>query len=110
MSKKEVAFKEFILCPEVVGDICSADVGFKSPYGNIKSSWGINGHEFTYKVKVPVNTRALVSLPTKDVEKVLEGKKKLSEHSGIFFKGVKDGRCICEIGSGEYEFTILSFE
>lgn len=110
MSKKEVAFKEFILCPEVVGDIRSADVGFKSPYGNIKSSWGINGHEFTYKVKVPVNTRALVSLPTNDVEKVLEGKKKLSERSSIFFKGVKDGRCICEIGSGEYEFTILSFE
>lgn len=103
MDKNEVAFKKFILSPELVGDIHFADVKFQSPYGEIRSSWTLKNCNLIYKVKVPVNTRALVCLPT---DNVTEKGEILGVNSTISFKGKEKGKYIYEIGSGEYEFVI----
>ena len=108
-NEESVAFKTFVMHPEIVGDIHSADVAFHSPYGEIRSKWEVKDHKFFYKVTVPVNTKALIYLPTTRPEKVKEGDTPVNEVAGIRFMGTEKDRCIYEVGSGNYEFTILSF-
>lgn len=101
LNGSDLAFKTFVLCPEVVGNIHFADVRFKSPYGEIKSCWVLKDHQLVYKVKVPVNARAIVCLPTHEV---WESGKKIDLCPDVLFKGIQDGKYLYEIGSGEYEF------
>lgn len=107
--KEVVAFKKIELHPEIVGDIHSADVSFQSPYGEIRSRWEIKEDTFIYKVKVPVNTKALIFLPSSNRENITEGGKPVFVNPEIRFMGIDKGRSIYEVGSGEYDFTILSF-
>lgn len=107
--KESVAFKKFILHPEMVGNIYWADVSFKSPYGEIKSKWEIKDTSFVYKVTVPVNTTAWVYLPGVDVELIQESGKPIKEKADIQFIRVENGRSIYEIGSGDYSFSISPY-
>ena len=88
--KESVAFKKFILHPEMVGNIYWADVSFKSPYGEIKSKWEIKDTSFVYKVTVPVNTTAWVYLPGVDVELIQESGKPIKEKADIQFIRVEN--------------------
>lgn len=107
--KESVAFKRFIIHPEIVGDIHFANVVFNSPYGEIRSKWEVKDHGFVYRVTVPVNTNALIYLPTIKQVNVKEGGKPINDVREIRFMGTDKGRSIYEVGSGEYEFTILPF-
>lgn len=103
IDKKEVAFKKFMLAPEFVGNIHFADVKFQSPYGEIRSNWVLKDGKVVYKIKVPVNTRALICLPT---DNVMESGESIKMNLAISFKGIENGRYMYEIGSGEYEFIV----
>lgn len=108
-NKEAIAFKKIELHPEIVGDIHAAHVEFQSPYGKIRSKWEIKDHTFIYKVRIPVNTKALIYLPSVNQESIKEGGKPISEVQEIRFIGIDKDRSIYEVGSGEYDFTILSF-
>lgn len=107
--KETVAFKKIVLHPELVGNIRSADVGFQSPYGEIKSKWKVKDNTFIYKVIVPVNTEALIYLPSVNRENIKEGGKPINDVQEIRFVGIDSERSIYEVGSGEYDFTIQLF-
>lgn len=107
--KESVGFKKTVIHPEIVGDIHSADVGFHSPYGQVRSKWEVKNHTFIYKVIIPVNTHAFIYLPSVHRENIKEGGRPVSEVPEIRYKGIDKKRSIYEVGSGEYEFTISSF-
>ena len=109
-SNSGIAFKDFTLRPEVVGDICFTNVSFKSPHGIITSDWIVKDNDFMYKINVPVNTCALLYLPTNFVENILEGGRPLKEHPEIRIRGIEDGKVVCEVGSGEYNFTVMFYK
>ena len=62
---EKVAFKEFIIAPEIVEGLSSCSAEHESPYGTISSEWTLKKGVFTLEVKVPVNTTATVYLPVK---------------------------------------------
>lgn len=104
-----VAFKEFVISPEPVGDVSFADVEFDSPYGKISSSWKIEGDDFLCTVTVPVNTRAGICLPASDATLITEGGKPLTGRRDVTTTGGKDGRVKIKVGSGTYEFRVCDF-
>lgn len=58
-----IAFNKIEIRPEVVGDVTWASASYKSPYGNIASSWKKQGNKFTLNTTIPPNTTAKIYLP-----------------------------------------------
>lgn len=101
-SETALAFKEFIIKPEFVGDLSEVNVRFETMFGLIKSHWKKSATSIEMNLDVPVNTSALVYLPTQEVNKVTENGKKVK------YKIEKtDGqRIVLKVGSGSYKFII----
>ncbi len=56
-------FREFIIRPEVVGDLKYVKASYETLYGEISVDWEHNENMFTLKLTVPVNCTAKVYLP-----------------------------------------------
>lgn len=100
-----LAFKEIIIKPEPVGDITEVKGSSISPYGLIKSHWKISGDKFDLHITIPPNTKATVFLPSLKDSAILEGGKKVKSVKGIKFQKWENGRCVYQIGSGDFHFT-----
>lgn len=98
-------FKHILLRPHPVGDLKQVAATHQSPYGSIESNWRIENGEFRWTVKVPVNCRATVLIPTKDATKVREGGKPAAESKDLKFLGLRGEGAAYEMGSGQYSFT-----
>jgi alpha-L-rhamnosidase len=71
-------YEHFTIHPRPGGSLTWAKGSYNSVKGKIASEWKIENEVFTLKVKIPINTRATIVLPTKGA---------------------------VEVGSGEYIFT-----
>ncbi|MDD3108774.1 MAG: family 78 glycoside hydrolase catalytic domain, partial [Alistipes sp.] len=96
-------FKRFLIAPSIVGDLTFADGWHDSPYGRIRSTWSRSGDQLTLCVTVPVNSTAVVVLPTDDPASVTE--------SGLPVTGDlvqllqhEQGKTSYQVVSGEYSF------
>ena len=97
------AYKHIVLQPKVGGEMENASGHFESPYGVISSSWEKTAGGYIYRVTVPANTTASLTLLTEggvDAVKVLEG----AEGAGPF-RSLK-GKVLCELLSGSYAFEV----
>jgi alpha-L-rhamnosidase len=101
-SESVLAFKEFVIRPEMVGDLTEAKVDFESMYGPIQSHWKKTAQGIEMNVEIPVNTQALVYFPTQSRDKILEAGKKVNYK---VLKG-EGGRTVLRLGSGKYSFLI----
>jgi alpha-L-rhamnosidase len=95
-------FKQIIMKPSVIEGLNEVNSSYKTPYGLVKSSWKKEGNQFNWKITVPGNAKALVSVPAASQDQVMEGGKKTA--SGVKFIKMEDGRAVFEVGSGDYEF------
>jgi alpha-L-rhamnosidase len=59
----EGGYRRFQVSPLVGGGITSARGEVVTPYGQVSSSWNIDGDVFRLVVRVPVSTTAVVTLP-----------------------------------------------
>lgn len=92
-----VAFKKIVIQPQVAGKLTSAAGSFRSPYGWVRSSWEKKKKVFTLKVEIPVNTTALVILPSAQKSKwILNGKR-------IENPEIVNGNLQLSLGSGLYQ-------
>ena len=57
-------------------------------------------------VSIPVNTKAIIYLPAKDINSVKEGALDLKETKDIEILPRKDDSTVVEVGSGDYQFKI----
>ena len=63
---EQPGFKHIVMKPHVVGDLTSASAIHRSPYGEIRSAWRLEGGGFTWDVTVPPNTAATVHVLSED--------------------------------------------
>jgi len=99
------AFKHFILQPHLVGDLKWVRASHKSLYGLIRSDWKIEREELRWNFTVPPNTTATVFVPTADRASVRVGGRSAWSVAGIRFLRMADHAAVCELGSGNYEFS-----
>ncbi|GHT60922.1 hydrolase [Bacteroidia bacterium] len=71
-------FKEFIIRPQVVGDLTYVKARHETLYGTIAVEWRIENGKFYLSVVVPENTQATVILPDGKMQQIHSGKYDMS--------------------------------
>ena len=56
------------------------------------------------EVTIPVNTTTTIYVPAKSAAEVTESGIPASKASGVNYSGMKNGKAIYEVGSGNYVF------
>jgi alpha-L-rhamnosidase len=107
LDEENVGFKKVWISPQMAGDVTYARTSYESPYGTIQSNWRLNGNEYTLQVNIPVNSTAVVTLPTNDVNAITEYGQPIARRDGILSVETSDGTVRLNVGSGEYLFKVL---
>ena len=105
-SPGSAGYKEIVIRPQVVGDIHSAAVSFRSPYGLIRSEWSDSPQQYRQRVEIPANTTALVYLPAIDPAAVSESGVPLGEVPGLSVRERGKDYLAVAVGSGIYDFRV----
>jgi alpha-L-rhamnosidase len=100
----DAGFKQIEMKPEMIDGLNFVNASYQTPFGEVKSHWTKSKNTFDWKITVPVNTKAKVYLPAKDLASVTEGNKKLTSNKDFKIIAVENGRVLVEIGSGYYQF------
>ena len=97
-------FRHTMLRPVVAGNLTHVRATHISPYGEILSEWRKEGGEFLWRIGIPVNTTAEVSVPAAHAEDVTEGGGPASHAPGVRFVRQDAGYAVFAVGAGTYEF------
>ncbi|RRB13679.1 family 78 glycoside hydrolase catalytic domain [Larkinella knui] len=100
----EAGFKSIVMRPVPAGNLNRVSSTFASAYGTIASEWTAADGEFRWKITVPGNTTALVSIPADKLASVREGNQPAENATGVTFLRIEDGRALFQVGSGTYDF------
>jgi len=98
-------FKHFIVKPNLVGGLTSAQASYDSVRGRIVSDWKVKDRRLELTVTIPANTTATVYVPVADPVSVKEGSKAAVDADGVAFLRAEEGRSLFEVGSGTYHFS-----
>jgi alpha-L-rhamnosidase len=90
--------------PALPEGLQTVDASFHAMYGPIASNWKLENGHFSWKIKVPANTTALVHIPAHSAAQVKEGATAATASEGVRFLRMEEGRAVFEVGSGEYAF------
>jgi alpha-L-rhamnosidase len=101
-------YRQIIFQPQPGGGLTFASATYQSLYGEIATSWQIDGERFHLSVTVPTNTTATVVIPTWLGIQITEGGVGLSSAVGVRKVRYEQEATVIEIGSGIYAFTAIS--
>ena len=87
-------FEEIIIKPQPVEGLTWAKGSYESVRGTIRSDWKIENGQYILKVEIPVNSHAVVYVPSDS---------KIPDNPGEFI-GNEDGYARYKIPSGKFEF------
>jgi len=97
-------FKKFIIKPAIVGDLTWVQASYDSISGRIVSEWQRKGKTLELHIIIPVNTTAIVFVPTLDSQFVKEGGHPTDMRDGITFLRMEGSYAVYGVGSGDYTF------
>ena len=101
-----VGFDRMLIEPHVAGDLTWARARYDSVRGPVVSHWQIGDGRLRLEVEVPVNTTAVVRVPTRDPSSVTESGRPASGAPGVRVFSAEPGAAArFEIGSGRYVFV-----
>ena len=101
--EKQPGFKNVILKPDFVKGLSRFEASHLGPYGMIVSSWKRTGKKIEYKVTIPPNSTAELTLKG---NMVLESGKMLSSNESIIVVKQATGLNDLNLKAGSYSFTI----
>jgi hypothetical protein len=105
-SASSVGYREIIIRPEVVGNVTYAEASYLSPYGLIKNNWKKKGNRFEMHTSVPVNSTAIIYLPSGKYSVIKEDGKTFNRFNNSTLIGYKKGKTLLKVGSGNYSFIV----
>lgn len=102
---QQPGFKHVILRPQIAQGITWVKSHHDSPYGRIESNWSRDGRNLKLHVAVPVNTTALVYVPSADPSAILESGHLASSAAGVLHVTPQKNCALLDLASGTYDFT-----
>jgi hypothetical protein len=97
-------WKTFTVKPHT-GDLKWAKGTISIVTGDIKVIWHKSAGQFNLQITIPVNTTAMVYLPTNNVESVTESGKPVVQAQGVKFLRQENNWVVLQVGSGNYLFV-----
>lgn len=97
-------YKQFTVKPEPGGSLTWAKGEYHSIHGLIRCEWRIEDDHFIMGLTIPVNTRAIVHIPSDFPESITEGGLEAIHAPGVQSFGIDENQGIFEIQSGTYQF------
>jgi alpha-L-rhamnosidase len=104
--ESSVGYKKILIKPEMAGNITWSKTSYESPYGEIRCNWDKQPEMLRINIEIPVNTTAKVYIPVKPKSMVTENGILVSKVKDIKILSGIDGWLICQVGSGNYSFTV----
>ena len=98
------SYNKIIVSPEIVGDLTWAETTFNTINGEIKSNWKIENSNIIMNIMIPVNCKAIVSIPQSDPDLIFEGNLHIQQSKYVKILEVSGFKTLCEVPSGEYTF------
>jgi alpha-L-rhamnosidase len=100
-----VGFKRIIMQPTPLSDLKWVDASYHSVYGPITSKWDIRTGDFVWKIGIPANTTAEISVPADSLGQISEGGKSIAQAAGVSFVRADRGAVVLHLESGSYDFV-----
>jgi alpha-L-rhamnosidase len=100
-------FKQFRICPQFIENLEWVQAQLETGYGQIKVNWKCKEKDYVLDVEIPPNTSAIVHLPCKSNQQILENNQPLKIGFGIQTIQEEDEKKGIIIGSGHYQFKIM---
>ena len=105
-TETSVAYKRLRINPQQVGDLHSAQVSLRGPYGLIRTDWNDTPERYTLTVEIPANSSAEVYLPTLDVQHISESGSPIAQNRQINVLRTEGAKSVLSVGSGLYRFVV----
>ena len=102
INPQEPGFEKFIIKPQPAGDLSFANGSYNSIQGKIGVEWKIVEDNFFLSVEVPVNTSAIIHIPSSSGIVTESGKE--IDIDVISYHEYRNGYVTLSIGSGKYQF------
>ncbi|NJL19251.1 MAG: hypothetical protein HC901_02920 [Bdellovibrionaceae bacterium] len=99
-------FKQFIIRPDIVGDVTWVKSHHDSPYGKIVSNWKREGTTLVMEVEVPPNTSATLHVPVGANTQVTVNDAMPEQVEGVVRTEVKNERTVLHVGAGAYRMQM----
>lgn len=104
--KEMVAFKKIIMKPDFdIQNLSFVNSSYKTPYGEVTSNWKKDLKQLEWNISIPANSTAEIHFPLNSLN-IREGGTLLKNGEGFLSIRTEDDAYICEIGSGDYLFTL----
>lgn len=99
-------YKEIKIKPHIGGELTFVNADLITNYGRLSSHWKIEDDNFLLEVEIPVNTNAVIYVPSNYESIILESGKPVSEVREVKALGYTEGYSTFLIGSGSYSFSV----
>jgi alpha-L-rhamnosidase len=97
-------FKEVMIKPQPVDSLNWVNCRYRSINGDIVSNWKQENGTFNLEVQIPVNSKAVVCVPSSPSSRITENGTPVAALKDIKVLEYKDGYTLLEVGSGNYHF------
>ncbi|CAM3326277.1 alpha-L-rhamnosidase [Zobellia roscoffensis] len=102
---EDSGYRNIIIKPAITKEMDFIEGSYKSINGTIASAWNWKGNRVLMNIKIPVNTKAKVHIPTSVLSDIKEGNKSLSKNKSVKILNSNEKETIIEVGSGTYTFS-----
>jgi alpha-L-rhamnosidase len=104
----EAGFRTIYLHPNFDVRLGSLDLRYQSSYGEIKSSWTMNGAAVTWQLTLPPNTTGRLPLAVTQQGKFTLDGEALAKSKKLGLVSSGDGSSIYELPAGTYSFRVTT--
>jgi len=102
-------FDRFRIEPNMPPGLEWVAASYESVRGTVRSSWRLEADLVSFDVEIPVNTTAVVQIPTRDATSIREGGRSLDEVPTIHeLPATTPDTARYVLGSGRYSFTAVA--
>ncbi len=104
--EQAIGFDRFRIEPSVTGDLEWVDATYESVRGTISSRWRVADGQLQLDIEIPVNTQAVVQIPTSAGPSVREGGRLVADAPALrTLPATRPDTVRLSLGSGRYQFT-----
>lgn len=101
-------FQRLILHPQPVEGMEWARARLQSPRGPVTAGWKKADKRFLLRAEIPANTQAELWLPARPADQIEESGESAAKRPGVHFERWQNGYAIFSLGSGDYDFAVIS--